>query len=77
LVNHDSVSGEHLVTASQDKLVAGTASGQASAGRTAAQLAAESFPCSAADAVRAAAQVKPSPIQKTAVQDVRQLGRSV
>jgi hypothetical protein len=77
LVHHDSVSGEHLVTASQDKLVAGTASGQASAGRTAAQLAAESFPCSAADAVRAAAQVKPSPIQKTAVQDVRQLGRSV
>ena len=77
LRHHDPVLGEHLVTASQDKLVARTASGLASGGQTAARLAAESFPCTAADAVRAAAQVKPSPAQKVAVQHVRQPGRSV
>jgi hypothetical protein len=64
------------LTVSQDQPVAGTASDHVPGARTAAQLAAESFPCTAADAVRAAAQVQPSPGQTMRAWNVRQLGRS-
>ena len=47
----------------------------ASADRTAAQLAAESFPCTVADAVRTAAPSQ-SPVRGIAVQNVRQRGHS-
>ena len=77
LVDHDSVPGEHLPTISQDMLPAGTASGYAPGDRTAAQLAAESFPCTAAEAVRAAAEVRQPPVQKIAAQNARRLGRPV
>jgi hypothetical protein len=42
---------EHVTAASKDKLIANTASARASGDRAAAQLAAESFPCTATDAV--------------------------
>ena len=51
----DIVHSEHLAAASQDGLMADTASGSASSDRTAAQLAAESFPCTVTDAVMATA----------------------
>jgi len=49
------VRSEHVTAASKDELTAETASARASGDRTAAQLAAESFPCTATDAVIAAA----------------------
>jgi hypothetical protein len=51
----DIVHSEHLAAASQDGLLVDTASGSASSDRTAAQLAAESFPCTVTDAVMATA----------------------
>jgi hypothetical protein len=67
---------EHLTAASQGELTADTANAHASSDRTAAQLAAESFPCTAADAVRASAADSRSPVRRIAIQNVRQLGRS-
>ena len=77
LLHHDALPGEHLIAAGQDDLVAETVGARASSDRTAAQLAAESFPCTAANAVRAAAQANPSPVRRMAVQNVRQPGHSV
>ncbi len=66
-----------LARADSEDRVADTASARASSDRTAAQLAAESFPCTAADAVRAAAEISPSPVRRTGVQNARQFGQSV
>jgi hypothetical protein len=56
--------------------MADMARADASGDRTAAQLAAESFPCTVADAVMTAAAGQ-SPVRGIAVQNVRQLGHSV
>jgi hypothetical protein len=63
--------------ADQDKLIADMARAHAAGDRTAAQLAAESFRCTVADAVMTAAAATPSPVRGIAVQDVRQRGHSV
>ena len=68
---------EQVAAADRDQLVADTASTHAPGDRTAAQLAAECFPCTAADAVAAAAAASRSPVRRVVVQDVGQLGRSV
>jgi hypothetical protein len=60
----------------QERLVADMARVHAADDRTAAQLAAESFPCTVADAVRAAAAVRRSSVRGIAVQNVRQRGHS-
>jgi hypothetical protein len=62
--------------ASRDSDAADMTGARASGDRTAAQLAAESFPCTAADAVMTAA-VSHSPVRRIAVQNVRQRGHSV
>jgi hypothetical protein len=66
-----------LKAARRDTLAADTAGAHASADRTAAQLAAESFPCTAADGIRAAASGQLQPTQSaghtTAVQNTRRL----
>jgi hypothetical protein len=62
--------------ASQDSDAADMARTHASADRTAAQLAAESFPCTVADAVMTAA-ARQSSVRGIAVQNVRQRGHSV
>jgi hypothetical protein len=75
--------GENLSAASQDGLMADTASIHAHGDRTAAQLAAESFPCAAADAVMAAVAARthgerPTPRTITSASvSVRRPGRSV
>ncbi len=74
---HDIVPGEYLYAADQDTLMADTASAHASGDRTAAQLAAESFPCTAADAVRVAPAAGRSPIRRMAARNTRPLGHSV
>jgi hypothetical protein len=58
------------------ELMADMARAHAAGDRTAAQLAAESFPCTVADAVMTAAASQ-SPVRGIAVQNVRQLGHSV
>jgi hypothetical protein len=62
---------------SPDPAAAETASAHAPGDRTAAQLAAESFPYTAADTVEGAAMVSRVTVRRMAVQDVRRLGRSV
>ena len=62
--------------ASRDSDVADTPRAHAAGDRTAAQLAAESFPCTVADAVMTAVDSQ-SPVRGIAVQNVRQLGHSV
>ena len=62
--------------ASRDSDAADMTRARAFGDRTAAQLAAESFPCTAADAVMTAA-VSQSPVRGIAVQNVRQRGHSV
>ena len=74
---HDIVRSEHLNAADQDTLIADTASAHASGDRTAAQLAAESFPCTAADAVRVAPAAGRSPVRRMAARNTRRLGHSV
>ena len=74
---HDIVRSEHLNAADQDRLIADTASAHASGDRTAAQLAAESFPCTAADAVRVAPAAGRSPVRRMAARNTRRLGHSV
>ena len=66
----------HDPDAAAGKQVAAGMAGGHAPGRPAAQLAAESFPCTAADAVRAAAQAPPSSVRRIAVQQVRRSGRS-
>ena len=67
----DVVRSKYLNTADQHTLMADTASTHASGDRTAAQLAAESFPCTAADAVRVAATAGRSPVRRIAVRNTR------
>jgi hypothetical protein len=73
--------GEGLTAARHDTAAADTAAAQASAGRTAAQLAAESFPCTAADGIRAAVtgslrQPMRPPTHSAAIHSTRRLGPS-
>jgi hypothetical protein len=72
---------EDFAADSQDRLVADTASAHASNDRTAAQLAAESFPCAAADAVMASAtpgtQAGRSPVHTITPPIIRRPGHSV
>jgi len=76
----DAMPSELLAAASQYKLDADTADTHASSDRTAAQLAAESFPCTAADAVMAATartQARRSGTRTVTARRTRQPGRSV
>ena len=63
--------------ASRDSDAADMTRARGSGDRTAAQLAAESFPCTAADAVMTVAAASRSPVRGIAVQNVRQRGHSV
>jgi len=68
-----------LTAARRDTVIADTAGAQASADRTAAQLAAESFPCTTADGIRAAVngrlqQPAPSPARTAAAQNAPRPG---
>jgi hypothetical protein len=72
---------EDLRAARRESRIADTAGAHASADRSAAQLAAESFPCTAADGIRAAAngslqQVARPPVPHAAAQSVRRPGLS-
>jgi hypothetical protein len=72
--------GEHPTAAAQDRLTADTAAAHAAADRSATRLAAESFPCTAADAVTAAAtgaiQAAPSAARANTTVQIRRPGRS-
>ena len=72
--------GEYLTAAAQDRLTADTAAAHASGDRSATLLAAESFPCTAADAVTAAAtgtiQAAPSAARTNTTVQIRRPGRS-
>jgi hypothetical protein len=72
------VRADDLKAARRDTLTAGTAGAHAFAERTAAQLAAESFPCTAADGIRAAATGRLQPSQSAdrtaAVQNIHLRG---
>ena len=68
-----------LTAARRDTVIADTAGAHASADRTAAQLAAESFPCTTADGIRAAVdgrlqQAAPSPARTATIQNVPRPG---
>ena len=72
--------GEYLTAAAQDRLTADTAAAHAADDRNATRLAAESFPCTAADAVTAAAtgaiQAAPSAARADTAAHIRRPGRS-
>ena len=72
--------GEYLTAAAQDRLTADTAAAHAAGDRSATRLAAESFPCTATDAVTAAAtgaiQAAPSAAQANTTVHIRRPGRS-
>jgi hypothetical protein len=72
--------GEYLAAATQDRLTADTAAAHTAGDRSAARLAAESFPCTAADAVTAAAtgaiQPAPSTARANTTVQIRRPGRS-
>ncbi len=72
--------GEYLTAAAQDRLTADTAAAHAAGDRSATRLAAESFPCTAADAVTAAAtgaiQAAPSAARANTTGQIRRPGRS-
>ncbi len=72
--------GEYLTAAAQDRLTADTAAAHAAGDRSATRLAAESFPCTAADAVTAAAtgaiQTAPSAVRANTTVHIRRPGRS-
>ena len=72
--------GEYLTAAAQDRLTADTAAAQAAGDRSATRLAAESFPCTVADAVTAAAkgtiQAAPSATRANTALQIRRPGRS-
>jgi hypothetical protein len=68
-----------LAAARRDRVIADTAGAHASADRSAAQLAAESFPCTTADGIRAAVngrlqQAAPSPARTAATQNAPRPG---
>ena len=67
---------EQAAAAGRDQLAAGTVSAHAPGDRSAVRLAAECFPCTAPDAVAAAAASR-SPVRGVAVREGRRLGRSV
>ena len=73
--------GEYLTAAAQDRLTAGTAAPHADGGRSAIRLAAESFPCTASDAVTAAAtgaiQMAPSAVRANTTVPIRRPDRPV
>lgn len=66
----DVMQSEQVAAVGRDQLAAATVSAHAPGDRTAAQLATECFPCTAADAVAAAA----SPARRAVERDVSQLG---
>jgi hypothetical protein len=72
--------GEYLTAAAQDRLTADTAAAHAAGDRSAARLAAESFPCTATDAVTMAAtgaiQAAPSAVRADTTVHIRRPGRS-
>ena len=72
--------GEYLTAAAQDRLTADTATAHAAGDRSATRLSAESFPCTAADAVTAAAtgttQAAPSAVRTNTTTPIRRPGRS-
>jgi len=72
--------GEYLTAAAQDRLTADTAAAHADDDRSATRLAAESFPCTATDAVTAAAtgtiQAAPSAARANMTVPIRRPGRS-
>ena len=72
--------GEYLTAAAQDRLTADTAAAHAAGDRSATRLAAESFPCTAADAVTAAAtgtiQAAPPTARANTTVQIRRPGRS-
>jgi hypothetical protein len=74
------VRGEYVTAAAQDRLTADTAAAHAAGDRSATRLAAESFPCTAADAVTAAAtgaiQAAPSAVRANTTVHIRRPGRS-
>jgi hypothetical protein len=74
------VPGEYLTAAAQDRLTADTAAAHAAGDRSAIHLAAESFPCTAADAVTAAATgaipAAPSAARANTTVRIRRPGRS-
>jgi hypothetical protein len=74
------VRGEYLTAAAQDSLTADTAGAHAAGDRRATRLAAESFPCTATDAVTAAAagaiHVAPSAARANTAAQIRRPGRS-
>lgn len=80
LVPGGAAHGEYLIAASQDRLTADTATAHAAGDRSATRLAAESFPCTAADAVTAAAtgtmQAAPSAARTNTTVQIRRPGRS-
>jgi hypothetical protein len=68
-----------LTAAGRDTMIADTAGAHASADRTAAQLAAESFPCTTADGIRASVngrlqQPAPTPTRTAAAQNAPRPG---
>jgi hypothetical protein len=73
----DGMHSEQVATAGRHQLVADMVSAHAPGDRSAARLAAECFPCTAADAVAAAAAASRSPVGGVAVREARRLGRSV
>jgi hypothetical protein len=76
----DASHGEYLTAAAQDRLTADTAAAHAAGDRSATRLAAESFPCTVADAVTAAAagtiQAAPSATRANTAVQIRRPGRS-
>jgi hypothetical protein len=72
--------GEYLTAAAQDRLTADVAAAHAAGDRSAIRLAAESFPCTATDAVAAAAtgaiQAAPSAVPANTTVHIRRPGRS-
>ncbi|MGD0378170.1 MAG: hypothetical protein ABSB01_26815 [Streptosporangiaceae bacterium] len=77
-VADDVVHSEHPASASQDGLIADTAGGYVPSDRTAAQLAAESFPCTVTDAVMATAGTHAggTAARTITAPNIRQPGRS-
>jgi hypothetical protein len=71
---------EYLTAAAQDRLTADTAAAHPAGDRSATRLAAESFPCTAADAVTAAAtgaiQAAPPAVRANTAVHIRRPGRS-
>lgn len=72
--------GDYLTAAAQDRLTADTAAAHAAGDRSATRLPAESFPCTVADAVTAAAtgtiQAAPSATRANTAVQIRRPGRS-